>query len=411
MRNRADNQAALVRNYAPPEETSMGIQLKVKNFRCLRNVDWSPDGVCVLVGPNGSGKTTLFDALSFLRLTYHSDVNQAMTASGGSYFRNLDAPRDQPVSIGMTQGDTSWDIDVFPAGGPFNLSIGERVIEGTQTILLKRPEDQAITIRGQQMNWGQGPGSTLRAIANMPGPMQYQPKTPFISTLNGLIAYGSYALDQLRAVGSQLSTDMQLSANGLNAFVVLRNWLSKRDHKPAYDFVVKQMANSFPGVADEIDFDFAGQITSLRLVDLRRKESIPVNFAPHGWLAGLLHLMAVAGAAPGSVVMIDEFENSLHPYAIRHLVQAMRDWAAKRQLTVILAGHSLALLDEFREDPSRVFVMELSQSDETKMPLRLTDYRDPEWLKHFSLGELYRHEDFGGPKETSATAVPAMSTP
>ena len=119
--------------------------------------------------------------------------------------------------------------------------------------------------------------------------------------------------------------------------------------------------------------------------------------------------MAVAGAKPGTLVLIDEFENSLHPYAIRQLVRAMREWAAKRDLTIVLAGHSAALLDEFREDPSRVFVMELPQPGQPPMPRRLTDYHDPEWLKHFSLGELYRHEEFGGPREMSINSAPAMA--
>jgi predicted ATPase len=228
-------------------------------------------------------------------------------------------------------------------------------------------------------------------------------------TVNGFVPYGSYETQQLRYHGSQLTTEMRLSQDGLNAFAVLRNWRDKRDYRPAYDFVVKQVCNAFPGVSDEIEFDFAGTITSLRLVNSRRDESIPVTFAPHGWLAGLLHLMAVAGAVPGSVVAIDEFENSLHPYAIRRLVQAMRDWAARKHLTIVLAGHSPALLDEFRDHAGQVFVMEPWQPEQPSMPLRLTDYRDPEWLKHFSLGELYRHEDFGGPKNGKPNAVAALS--
>jgi predicted ATPase len=230
-----------------------------------------------------------------------------------------------------------------------------------------------------------------------------------ISTVTGFIVYGGYTVQPLRQVGSQPSADLQLSPNALNAFTVLRNWRDKRDYRPAHDFVVEQVGNAFPGIADELEFDAAGTITSLKLVNSRWRDSIPVALAPHGWLAGLLHLMAVAGARPGTVVAIDEFENSLHPYAIRRLVQAMRDWVARRQLTVILAGHSPALLDEFREDPSRVFVMEPWQPGQPSMPRRLTDYRDPEWLKHFSLGELYRHEDFGGPKNGPLNSAPALS--
>jgi predicted ATPase len=173
--------------------------------------------------------------------------------------------------------------------------------------------------------------------------------------------------------------------------------------------VVQGMCEAFPGVADEIDFDGVATATSLSLVTSARKPTIPVTFAPNGWLAGLLHLMAVAGAPPGTVVLIDEFENSLHPYAIRRLVKAFRGWAEPKQLTVILAGHSSALLDEFKEYPSHVFVMEPWRSGQPSMPLRLTDYRDPEWLKHFSLGELYRHEEFGGPKDVPPNGVPAAA--
>jgi predicted ATPase len=238
----------------------------------------------------------------------------------------------------------------------------------------------------------------------------FNPHLPtIISTIKSFFVYGSYGLQQLRQGGSQNSADMQLSPNGTNAFGVLRNWRDKRDYRPAYDFVVRQVCNAFPGVSDDIEFDFAGSITSLRLVNSLRAESIPVTLAPNGWLTGLLHLMAVAGAKPGAVVSIDDFENSLHPYAVRLLVQALRDWAAQKQLTVILAGHSSALLDEFREDPARVFIMEPWQPEQPTLPVRLTDYRDPEWLKHFSLGELYRHDEFGAPKAAPLNSTSALS--
>jgi energy-coupling factor transporter ATP-binding protein EcfA2 len=385
----------------------MGIQLKVRNFRCLRSVDWSPDGVCVLVGPNGSGKTTLLEALNFLRLAYVADLNQAIVASGGPLFRNLDAAADEAVSFALTQGTYTWALDIPLGSGPYSYTSGESLIDGSRTLLTKKHGDDAIEIPGRQTVRLALVG--LRVLAANPADQIQLPLRPIISTVAGFLVYGGYAIPQLRQAGSQLSADMQLSQNGQNAFVVLRNWRDKRDFRPSHDFVLEQLRQAFPGVADDIEFDTAGQITSISLVDSRRKATVPVTFAPHGWLTGLLHLMAVAGAEPGTVVMIDEFENSLHPYAIRLLVRATREWAAKKQLTVILAGHSPALLDEFAEDSPRVFVMEPWRPGQPSMPLRLTDYRDPEWLKHFSLGELYRHEDFGGPKDGQLDSAPAMS--
>ncbi len=251
--------------------------------------------------------------------------------------------------------------------------------------------------------------AALRAVTIMPTDEKALTMIPFTVTVSGLIIYGEYGLRQLRFNGSQPSTELKLQSDGLNAFAVLRNWRDKRDYHRAFEFVMKQVNDAFPGVSDEIEFEFAGQITGLRLVNRFRPQTIPATFAPNGWLAGLLHLMAVAGAQPGTVVAIDEFENSLHPYAIRSLVKAMRNWAAEKNLTVILAGHSSALLDEFKDHASQVIVMEPWRSGQPSMPLRLTDYRDPEWLRHFSLGELYRHEEFGGPKDAPPNGVPAVS--
>jgi energy-coupling factor transporter ATP-binding protein EcfA2 len=135
----------------------MGITLKVKNFRCLRNVDWSPDGVCVLVGPNGSGKTTLFDALTFLKRACEFDINQAVEALGGSYFRHLDAPSGEPVHFSLGQETCTWALTINFGGGLFNLALGENLTESSETILVKRPGDQGFTFRGQEYPW-QGTG-------------------------------------------------------------------------------------------------------------------------------------------------------------------------------------------------------------------------------------------------------------
>ena len=108
---------------------------------------------------------------------------------------------------------------------------------------------------------------------------------------------------------------------------------------------------------------------------------------------GLLHLTAVAGAAPGSFIAIDDFGNDLHPYAIRQLVQAFRELADENNLVVCLASHSPVLLDEFKEQPSSVFVMEHGLENR---PVPLTDLFDEDWLSRFSLGRLYAHGEFGG---------------
>src|SRR5690606_41147515 len=68
----------------------------------------------------------------------------------------------------------------------------------------------------------------------------------------------------------------------------------------------------------------------------------------------LLHLCAVASAGHHGLVTLDEVETSLHPRAIRVLIEAMRRRAASHDLRIVLATQSETVLDQFRDDPSRV---------------------------------------------------------
>jgi predicted ATPase len=109
----------------------------------------------------------------------------------------------------------------------------------------------------------------------------------------------------------------------------------------------------------------------------------------------MLHLAAIASAPDGSIVAIDEFENGLHPHAIRALLGAIRERAGARGLTVVLATHSPTLLNCFDAEPERVFVIERSPESQ---PRALTEVKKREWLAHFALGDLYSGERIGGPK-------------
>ena len=56
----------------------MPFKLEVRNYRALRNTNWSPQGVAALVGPNGAGKSTLLDVLQLLRHTFELGFTRAL---------------------------------------------------------------------------------------------------------------------------------------------------------------------------------------------------------------------------------------------------------------------------------------------------------------------------------------------
>jgi predicted ATPase len=84
-----------------------------------------------------------------------------------------------------------------------------------------------------------------------------------------------------------------------------------------------------------------------------------------------------------SVILVDEPELGLHPFAIGLLASLIRE--ASKETQVIAATQSSLLLDYF--DPGDVLVADLVD-DQTAIR-RLEPERLAEWLKEYSLGQLW----------------------
>ena len=90
------------------------------------------------------------------------------------------------------------------------------------------------------------------------------------------------------------------------------------------------------------------------------------------------------------VILIDEPELGLHPFAIELLASMIRSASSDTQ--VILATQSPILLDYF--EPEDVLVAE-RKGEETKLR-RLKSEALGEWLKDYSLGQLWEKNELGG---------------
>jgi predicted ATPase len=383
----------------------MTVTLEALNFRGLRKLAWSPSGVCALVGPNGSGKTTALSLLQFFQDAFRKGLLAAIENQGGAWqLRNLRADVNDPVKLALSVGDLRWELHLGVRGSSIDPRPGERVTMRGSYDIIERPlysdrtrhYDDAIEFDGNDYRLALPVFSEPGRDANL---------APLVSAISSFRVYRSYDLPRLRRQGSFVSGDPALHANGENAFALLHNWHGRREWRGRFEFVRDGLRAAFPELSTEIDFELTSTTVSVRmhLPGANPNDGVPAYFTPNGWLTGLLHLCAVAGAEPGSLVAIDEVENSLHPYAIQKLMEAFREWSEEHNLTVCLATHSPVVLNEFKEEPESVFVMEPGQET---LPVTLADLCGKDWLAHFSLGRLYEHGDFGGQGE-APTSTPA----
>lgn len=333
-----------------------------------------PGRILGVLGPNGSGKTTLLDVPQFLRQAAQGDVRKAIDDRGGpGELRNVRAASDALISLGVGLAELSWQLQLSPKGASQNPLYREIARAGEDSIL-----DQSAS----------EPRTLLRLISDHPDGVALQ---PLLRLLDSYRVYRAYALDRLRRSGSQSSSDAFLYPDGANLFSLLRNWRDRPEDRERYDFVLSGLRAAFPGSFADLGFEFAGQTVSGLIIG-PGGERLSTFGAADGWLTALLHLCAVASAERGGLLSIDEPENGLHPFAIREVLAAMRAWCEPRAITAVLATHSPVVLDQFKEEPSRVLVME---PGEESVPVALDQIHDPDWLAQFSLGYLYAHERFG----------------
>ena len=91
-----------------------------------------------------------------------------------------------------------------------------------------------------------------------------------------------------------------------------------------------------------------------------------------------------------SVIVVDEPESGLHPYAVDLLAGIVKSISSRSQ--VILATQSSLLLDRF--EPEDVIVAD--RVDGSTRLTRLEPKELEDWLKEYTLGQLWEKNDIGG---------------
>ena len=364
---------------------------EVRNYRGFRHGKWSPHGVCLLVGPNGAGKSTLLELIEFFRVAFQQGIPQAGNLKGMYGLKHFDARPDEPLTLSMEFGRARWDLEIAFQGTNLHQFQGETYSFNGAVVASRPPLTPHATVGNPQLFGGMS--HILRAVAESNDGATHG-AVDFVKALQGGRSYRNFNQLHLQAQGSQPSGDLALAPDGLNVFAVLRTWSERREHRHRYQWVLEGLREAFPDLCDDIDFDTGNNIVSVRFFRAGRSEAIPARLAPNGLLIGLLQLCAVASSERYGIISIDEVENSLHPFAIRKLIGRFREWSEENEVTIGLSTHSPVVLDEFKDEPDKVFVLERNRSTQ---PVLVNDLLDPEWLAQFSLGRLYSHGDFGSP--------------
>jgi predicted ATPase len=152
------------------------------------------------------------------------------------------------------------------------------------------------------------------------------------------------------------------------------------------------MKRSFPSF-DGLFFEQTGRnVIYANFLDEKRRDPIQASGVSDGHIQMLINLTALFSEKPNgySLILLDEPDISLHPWALAVFGEAVKLATGKWNKQVFISTHSPVLISQF--EPQNIWAMELDKNGQTVMKRvsEITDIQD--LLEEYATGSLYMAE-------------------
>ena len=356
----------------------------------------------VLIGPNGSGKSNLIEAISLLKATPR-DLTAPIRAGGGIHdwiWRG--DPRASSahieVIINNPRGSSAlrYCLGFAEMGQQFELT-EERIENKEKDLFHSMPYYElqygraTLSYRGEKQHQLRqeeiNPQQSI--LAQRKDPNQYPELTWLGETFGRMRLYRESSFGRRTPPRQPQQADLPndfLLEDGKNLGLVLNRL--KREPKVKVQ-ILETMRQLYEGV---IDLDVSIEGGTVQVFAQEGSIMVPATRLSDGTLRFLCLLAILCHPNPPPLVCIEEPELGLHPDVLPVLSDLLREASQRCQL--IVTTHSDMLVDTLTDTPESVVVCE---KHDGKTEMHRLDKADlAEWLKRYSLGELWTRGDLGG---------------
>ena len=368
-------------------------KLSIKGFRRLNNVHLPLRPLSVLIGANGTGKTSVLDVLSLLANSAQGKLSSSITdLSGLATVLTYDKAKELTLSISMDvplHEPLDYSLKLSPRGVAY--TVEEEILSqerGHPDPFLHIVSHGADIkyFEGDQRKlvrptWEHNPLETSLAQV----PKMFQEPEEFRNRLASSTFYHVLQVEPRSPV--RLPQPMQpATLPGKNGEELVSCLFYLRETKRSrFEAIEDALRSAFPNFL-RLEFP---PVAAGTLALAWRESSYSQPLYMHQLSEGTLRFLWLATLlqSPGltALTLLDEPEVSLHPELLNLLTDLLRE--ASRRTQIIVATHSDALI-RFLE-PSEVVVMD-SAEDGTTTITRADELNLDEWLKEYSLDELWR---------------------
>ena len=418
-------------------------RLVIRNYKSLQHVELEPTPLSVLVGPNGAGKSNFASAIDFLSDVYQHGLETAVALKGGyeniafrKQRRTRGAMRFEVTSeipeihppLGESLHGASDDEGPYVVAHTFSLRAADSKLESGFKVV---EENYLVRTKGASGNTAVEGTAEVQLMRSADGPVALRisgdPSTSsssrahFEDVVENINHYGSlpghedlFVSHPAFAYGGAFARLMMdcrvfhfsplccrtpgvptpnplLSADGENLPAVVALF---RDRFPGnWDLVMQAMRDIVPGLEDIETKHLHTKTLGLFFKEDSSSQPWTAEDVSDGTIRALSLLVAAVDPRI-KLLVIEELENSAHPWIINVILNLLRK--ASENKNIFLTTHSPILVDTVK--PSEVWVVHKKQGatriqnllklDKKIGPaweegdFRLSDYLDSGLLPH-----------------------------
>jgi len=394
--------------------------VSIHGFRRLHDVQFSLRPLSVMIGANGTGKTSVLDVFSLLANSAQGRLSSSLSElSGLASVLTVDRAEELRLEIAMNVPHfkpLEYALQLKPQGVAY--VIGEETLSqlrqpqpppfwhinshgpdvkyyDAQQEKLVSPNKKGFKVKGAapfeanavRPNWEHNPLETSLSQV----PKMFSDPEEFRNRLASSTFYQVLNVDPRSPV--RLPQPLQPATlpgrNGEQLVSCLFNLRETERHR--YDAIQDALRAAFPRF-ERLDFPAVAAGT---LALTWRESGFSKPLYMHQLSEGTLRFLWLATLlqSPGltALTLLDEPEVSLHPELLNLLADLLREASSRTQL--IVATHSDRLIRFLK--PHEVMAMDLTEDGMTQTTWA-DEFDLDEWLKDYSLDELWRSGRIGG---------------
>lgn len=338
--------------------------------------------ITILLGANGAGKSNIISFFKMLGYMMSGSLQRFIAEAGTNQKFLYYGPKKTPTLSGALRFEDAAGYDIYR----FSLTkaVADRLILSSEEIEWKEAEEAQPLRRQLQSDFNES------ALIN-----SLEKSDTIVRTLVGGCKVYQFSDSSLTAPMRQASPVdsahyLQAEANNLASFL----YYLKNNYAESYYRIVKYVRMVVPQFNDFYLEPERGYV-SLKWVDNTPNDYV---LSADQFSDGSIRFISLATLllqpeeTMPFVVIVDEPELGLHPYAIDQLNEMIKD--ASKHAQIIIATQSTAIIDGFSAD--EITIIERNENIRGTEAKRLSQEDYHAWLEEYTLSELWNKNVIGG---------------